>query len=425
MATTFISYSHDSVKHKSVVLTLANRLVQEGVDCDLDQYHESPPEGWPKWMLLSIKEADFVLVVCTETYLDRIEDRTPVNDGLGAKWEGGIITQELYERGGRNDKFIPVITNSNDKTFIPPFLRSATYYDISQPERYDRLYRQITNQPAVVKPPLGRVKKLEPLDATSPGVVDVNQVSSPSRDMDTNEEDFVLLIAPGEPPVQILVELIEAQIESTCKLVVAADDEPTAAAVSHLSSRLRSEVWLAFGNTGQRTVLTSGRRVRQQGRDTWNLEFNRIELGGSMEMAYSGTSADQLALMKANWILLNEHPLQKMQHLGSDFEQEMFLHVLRGTEVPLKVQGSPFPNLYHDLGAQQSQFLTVAKLYAVLWLVLSCTVEQVQNLQLTMSGVDTLHVDFLGKRKKVFGNVDPPTITVQGKCELTMKPEAP
>ena len=63
----FISYSHDSPEHAERVLDLSDRLRQDGIDCHIDQYEVSPPEGWPRWMEDRIEWADFVLVVCTET----------------------------------------------------------------------------------------------------------------------------------------------------------------------------------------------------------------------------------------------------------------------------------------------------------------------------------------------------------------------
>jgi hypothetical protein len=41
----FISYSHDSQEHKDRILALANRLRAGGIDCNIDQYEESPAEG--------------------------------------------------------------------------------------------------------------------------------------------------------------------------------------------------------------------------------------------------------------------------------------------------------------------------------------------------------------------------------------------
>ena len=53
----FISYSHDSPEHIRAVLELSNQLREEGVDCALDQYETSPPEGWPRWMEKKIRES--------------------------------------------------------------------------------------------------------------------------------------------------------------------------------------------------------------------------------------------------------------------------------------------------------------------------------------------------------------------------------
>ena len=59
----FISYSHDSEIHKDRVLALSDRLRADGIDCIIDQYEISPPEGWARWCNNRVEEADFVLVV--------------------------------------------------------------------------------------------------------------------------------------------------------------------------------------------------------------------------------------------------------------------------------------------------------------------------------------------------------------------------
>ncbi len=46
----FISYTHDSDEHLDRVLEFSNKLRAEGIDAVLDQYEESPPEGWPRWI---------------------------------------------------------------------------------------------------------------------------------------------------------------------------------------------------------------------------------------------------------------------------------------------------------------------------------------------------------------------------------------
>src|SRR5262249_47653301 len=106
---TFISYSHDSREHKDRVLKLSDWLRHSGIDCSLDQYEESPSEGWGWWSRNQIIEASFVLVICTETYERRFSGKEQVGAGRGVKWEGAILSQELYEDEARNKKFIPVV----------------------------------------------------------------------------------------------------------------------------------------------------------------------------------------------------------------------------------------------------------------------------------------------------------------------------
>jgi class 3 adenylate cyclase/tetratricopeptide (TPR) repeat protein len=160
----FISYSHDSPEHMDRVLDLSNRLRADGIDCNIDQYETSPHEGWPRWMTNQIGEADSVLVVCTETYERRFRGKEKVGKDLGAKWEGAIVTQELYEAEANNDRFIPVVFSLQDSAHIPIVLRGATYYKLDTEEGYEDLYRRLTNQPRVQKPQLGKLRPMPSLE---------------------------------------------------------------------------------------------------------------------------------------------------------------------------------------------------------------------------------------------------------------------
>ena len=160
----FISYTHDDEKHKERVLALAERLTNEGIDCHLDRYYETPPpaEGWPLWMEHQIERADFVLLVCTEMYLRRFRREEEQGRGLGGQWEGAAITQHLYNTAAHNPRFIPVGFEPYQQAskFIPLVLQSTNYYAVSSHEEYERLYRHLTGQPAVQRPPLGSIRSL-------------------------------------------------------------------------------------------------------------------------------------------------------------------------------------------------------------------------------------------------------------------------
>ena len=116
-------------------------------------------------MVNQIEEADFVLVVCTENYEKRFKGKGEAGKGIGAKYEGAIITQELYYSEA-NNKCIPIVFSSEDSKYIPSILKSATYYTLytekNCDEIYDKLYARLTNQTLVLKPILGELRPLKP-----------------------------------------------------------------------------------------------------------------------------------------------------------------------------------------------------------------------------------------------------------------------
>jgi hypothetical protein len=107
-----------------------------------------------------MENADYVLAVFTEANHRRFKGEEEAGKGLGAQWEGAIITQELFEAAGDNEKFIPVLFAPEDSKNIPQVLRGVQSYDLSSEKGYEELYRRLTNQPRVTKPELGPIQPL-------------------------------------------------------------------------------------------------------------------------------------------------------------------------------------------------------------------------------------------------------------------------
>lgn len=144
MTKIFISYSHDSELHREFVRGISDRLRQEGLDCLIDQYINGfPPEGWQCWMENQIEAADFVLLVCTETYLRRYR-KQETEGGRGVTFEGVVISQTLYDHYYRNTKFIPMIPTHGSLDHVPLTLKPYSTYCL--PSDYDKLYRVLTGQ---------------------------------------------------------------------------------------------------------------------------------------------------------------------------------------------------------------------------------------------------------------------------------------
>jgi SEFIR domain/NB-ARC domain len=155
----FISYSHDSKAHEDQVLELADRLRRDGINCNIDQYEQSPPEGWHNWTQNEIKKSKFVLVISTREYKNAFNSKSRGGDRRTV-WEDNIITRELYDLQGHNSKFIPIIFTSQDVRHVLDFLRSATCYQLQNDDGYELLYRHLTGQHETSKQDLGEVKKL-------------------------------------------------------------------------------------------------------------------------------------------------------------------------------------------------------------------------------------------------------------------------
>ncbi|MBN9519232.1 toll/interleukin-1 receptor domain-containing protein [bacterium] len=163
----FVSYSWDSDAHQQRVKQLVDDLRGDGFEATMDLYALNPPEGLPAWMLNSIRKADYVLMVITETYRKRCEGDEDPGKGKGAKWETGIITRRIYQDEFRNGKFLPVVVNRADVAAIPSVLLGNLYFNVSDPNGLERLVRLMSDQPEYVPPPIGRTPVLPPRTTVS------------------------------------------------------------------------------------------------------------------------------------------------------------------------------------------------------------------------------------------------------------------
>ncbi|MHC5611720.1 MAG: SEFIR domain-containing protein [Nostoc sp.] len=177
----FISYSWDSKEHKDKVLSLAQALRDDGIDCMIDQFVQSP-DNWERWMLDQIDESKFVIIICSHRYYRRYRGKEEVNKGLGVTWESILILGKIYDSQGRDNKFYPIFFDTPDKKIVPDGIRSTIYdlsrYDLFNLDKnenrliedgnYKELYRLLTSQPFVIPKKIGSLKKLPVVDRGEP-----------------------------------------------------------------------------------------------------------------------------------------------------------------------------------------------------------------------------------------------------------------
>lgn len=124
--TVFISYSWDNEEHKKWVLDLATKLREGGIEVVLDQWHLELGARVPEFMERAVRDSDCVLVICTEAYRRRFDNRTG-----GAGYEGHIITGEIIREVGSN-KFIPILRRGNWESAVPTALAGVRGVDLRQ-----------------------------------------------------------------------------------------------------------------------------------------------------------------------------------------------------------------------------------------------------------------------------------------------------
>ena len=215
----FISYSWDSNEHKKKVLALSESLRKDGINCQIDRYHQSPPEGWYRWMMDQLEESDFVLVVCTKKYNLRYRNKEKQGQGKGVIWEGGLIIEELYNGQGINDKYIPVLLSPEGSEHIPRSLQTYTIYrllsnddyDLNTQGDYQNLYRHLTKQPAYIPAQLGKPQILLPASGASSTVGGHGEIIQAEDQTIATEEAEWERTQREQQPVSKLGQLLQQQ----------------------------------------------------------------------------------------------------------------------------------------------------------------------------------------------------------------------
>jgi hypothetical protein len=414
-----ISYTHDSPAHKHRVLALSERLRSEGVDCVIDQYEDSPPEGWPRWMDNQIDQADFVLVACTEIYLRRFQGKEEPGIGLGAQWEGFVITQELYDSAGRNQKFIPILFSAEDAEHRPKILRSATYYRVDQEDGYEDLYRRLTAQPKIIKAPLGSKRKLEAVNFGNAPAPEIAQKPPETKDQTRHDLTRLTLVFLSDAKFTFVPS---HRIEHGEDLVLdlLPDNARTVAFLTDLQDGFyRPEIGVAFRNTALQGHIRKVTRTHQESREHFILQMepSKDNYSPLSDFSFNDYSPDDIAELRARRILLDEK-LDLPRGRGR-FDDGMMEHMIARDEGLIKKIASPLPSLFQAHRNDPEYFLEAAKLMSVLYLKLTGTVEHIFRLELDMQGEVEVVVRFEGQRPARYANVDPHVIKFEGTCALT------
>lgn len=180
-------------------------------------------------------------------------------------------------------------------------------------------------------------------------------------------------------------------------------------------------VQFAHQNTGAIAKVVEAKRSSTGDGAVWEvaLELGEVNSGFGIDMAYGGTSADQIAMLRARYILLNEEPVRPGCGSRNDvLENGLFTAIVQGVSTTVKVTGSVLPSMWKEIKGDTSKFLPIARLWSVFHLITSNTCEHILDLKLGPIKGDGMHVEFRGRRKKEYSNVDAFVIEFEGDCNL-------
>jgi predicted GNAT family N-acyltransferase len=134
----FISYAHEDDDYETRVRLFAERLLKDGFEARIDQWHLSAGQDIVEFMSHEIRHADHVLVLCSPKYARKSLEAEEGQGPTGLVWEKRLITTLMT-----NDpkKVIPILGRGVWKSSAPDFVQGLLYIDLSRGDTFESAYK--------------------------------------------------------------------------------------------------------------------------------------------------------------------------------------------------------------------------------------------------------------------------------------------
>jgi hypothetical protein len=199
----------------------------------------------------------------------------------------------------------------------------------------------IQQSPTTLNPPHIEAASITPADkVTTPEVQPVPEVINNSGMWVLIKTRFSLASEVNEPGGRKI----------SLKIPVSEADEDAFFRSLQPSQYGRQElIPFAHQNTGAIAKVIEAKRSSSGDSAVWELalELEELNSGFGSDIAYGSTSADELAAMRARYILLNEKPVRQSRRQQYDpLEDGLFEAFVQGISTRVKVNGSVLPSLW-------------------------------------------------------------------------------
>lgn len=138
----FITYSFDgkdqSEKHVAWVAHLAVLLGRCGVNVYWDKLDVHLGMDLAKYVETSIRESDFVLLICTPTFAKKVNTR----DGV-VGFENQIIAGKILEGSFSPKQVVPILRKGSQRKSIPSYVKGKVYIDFRDYKIFDEKLKDL------------------------------------------------------------------------------------------------------------------------------------------------------------------------------------------------------------------------------------------------------------------------------------------
>jgi hypothetical protein len=163
----FVSYVHESPRHRDDVLAFAAFLRSQGVDAVLDLWAADARHDWYAWALREMTAAAYVIVVASPGYRAVGDGGGPADRHRGARSEAALLRELVYgDRDAWTPKVLPVLLPGHAVDEIPRFLspHTTSRFEVAActVTGAEELLRVIHRSPGHVPPPVLAPPELRP-----------------------------------------------------------------------------------------------------------------------------------------------------------------------------------------------------------------------------------------------------------------------
>jgi hypothetical protein len=219
----------------------------------------------------------------------------------------------------------------------------------------------------------------------------------------------------------------------TIDIVAASESAAVDAAIKSLRTPLHGSpraIGYSHGNDATIVRVKDIDSRTESGKKRWFIKLVKedVAFGGHpmeavVETRTGRLSPTEVATLRATRILLNDPPSVPVLYspggdLAKSIEDGLVEAHIEGIDNALKITSSGIKEICSNQTIPLHQRLQMARLMALFQLVVGNVVEHVNHLAVGPVSGNKVHVEFRGMRRKVYANVEPIEIRVEGDCSL-------